>query len=122
MVQQQAHFWGQVAVMRIDRPDAVVRGAVTFKNWNQLRRLKLALNVVIRQLDDTDPLQRRIHQRPAAVAADAAGDANMPGFSTLLKAPEIQGSLQAVVLVQLRQRMRCSPCRKIVGRGADMLR
>ena len=108
-------------VLRIDRPDAIVRRAIRIQNRNQPTGPQLRLYIIIRQLDDPEVLQRRIDQRCAAVAAEIAFHPDVAGGSFFLKPPIAQSALQTVVAVKFGQGVRGSVRGKVFGCRAGVM-
>ena len=72
-----------MSVVGVDRPDAVIWSTVALKHRHKPTARKVVVYIIVRQLDDTDPSQGRIHQRRATVATDAPSDANLMWLARL---------------------------------------
>ena len=92
--------------MGIHRPDTVIVFLVMSQKRYQCTRVECRPNVIIRQLDNTNPLQRCIQQGSAAVTTHISTNPDIAGMTRILKSPVTQIPLKAIMVFQLRQRVR----------------
>lgn len=72
IVHQQPHLGREVAVVGIEGPDPLRRRPQLGQQLDKLAAGQMVTDVVVRQLNDADPLERRIEQGVPAVALQQA--------------------------------------------------
>ena len=109
-----------MTVMGIHRPDTVIVFLITGQHRNQQPGIQCALNVVIRKLNNANPLEGGIKQGPATVATDVPRYPYIARLARFLEAPVIQISQQAVVVRQFGQRVGRAVRGEIIRRGTHV--
>ena len=109
-----------MTVMRIHRPDTVIVFLIVSQHRDQPPGVHCSLNVIIRQLNNTNALEGGIKQGPATVATDVPRYPYIARLARFLEAPVIQISQQAVVVRQFGQRVGRAVRGEIIRRGTHV--
>ncbi|MNK84679.1 hypothetical protein D3C87_1045360 [compost metagenome] len=89
--------------MGIEGPDPLLRRPQLRQQFDKLPPGQVLAHVVVRQLDDADPLERRVQQGVAAVAVEQAAYPHAVGFTVQGEVPLVAIAHQTVVAGQLRE-------------------
>ncbi len=87
--------------MGIEGPDPLCRSPQFGQQLDQLPPGQMVAHVVVRQLDDADPLERRIQQGVAAVALQQAAHPHAVGTTIQSEVPLVAVAHQTGVASQL---------------------
>ncbi|MNP18528.1 hypothetical protein D3C76_1110140 [compost metagenome] len=107
-------------LLRIQRPHCRIRRLVRFEQRHQRTTVQVFQHVIIRQLAQPHPLQRRIQHCLPAVTAPVALYPLTDLAAVLLQRPQVRTAHQAIVPRQLRQAVRPAITFQVSRRGAQV--